>query len=83
MLKGKEIHLDNRVKVHHIALYTAILSLSLGNPMISSSRRKLMLLSHITNLMTYHKCIRQLEEFGYIKYCPSYHPKNGSLIRIQ
>jgi hypothetical protein len=36
--------------------------------------------SRIASVATYHKCIRELDEYGYIGYQPSYHPVNGSLI---
>ncbi|SDF16047.1 hypothetical protein SAMN05216464_113159 [Mucilaginibacter pineti] len=44
------------------------------------SRSALMKLSHIRSYMTYHKCIGQLRDFGYISYLPSYHPARGSAI---
>lgn len=73
---------DERVTVHHIALYTAIIFLSENKRVIQTSRKKLLALSHISNLMTYHKCMKQLVALGYISYLPSYHPKNGSRIGI-
>lgn len=36
----------------------------------------------IRGIATYHKIIRELHAFGYIDYLPSYHPVNGSLIRL-
>ena len=38
------------------------------------SRRKVMQFSHINSIVTYHKCIKELQKFGYIQYFPSYHP---------
>ena len=29
---------------------------------------------------TYQKAIRELQDFGYVEYKPSYHPKEGSTI---
>ncbi|HEY9002070.1 MAG TPA: hypothetical protein VIM89_12005 [Mucilaginibacter sp.] len=36
--------------------------------------------SRIASKATYHKCIRDLDGYGYIRYQPSYHPKKGSLV---
>ncbi|HEY5370215.1 MAG TPA: hypothetical protein VIJ75_14625 [Hanamia sp.] len=33
---------------------------------------RIMELAHVHNIVTYHKCIRQLEAYGYIRYNPSY-----------
>jgi hypothetical protein len=49
------------------------------NP-FSVSRYKLMQLAHLKSKVTYHKCIGQLRDFGYIQYAPSYHPRLGSQI---
>lgn len=49
---------------------------------IHISRRQLMKLSRIQSNVTYHKCIRQLQEYGYIKYTPSYHPLRGSCVEL-
>ncbi|HWV72877.1 MAG TPA: hypothetical protein VN040_14210 [Pseudosphingobacterium sp.] len=73
---------DERVTVHHIALFAAIVFLTGDKKAIHTSRRELLALSHISNLMTYHKCMKQLVTLGYISYLPSYHPKNGSRIGI-
>jgi hypothetical protein len=44
------------------------------------NRRQLMTFAKIASIATYHKCIKELDSLGYIKYLPSYHPKKGSLI---
>jgi hypothetical protein len=44
------------------------------------TRRELMAFSKIASVATYHKCIRELDAFGYIRYYPSYHPKLGSQV---
>lgn len=76
---------DDRINVWHLAIVFAIIHLSKDqdlNKTINISRRKVMVLSHIKNLMTYHKYIKELQVFGYLKYLPSYHPKNGSKVQI-
>ncbi|RWW91739.1 hypothetical protein [Flavobacterium cerinum] len=41
---------------------------------IKVSRSKIMALSHVSTLPTYHKYFKELQDFGYIKYTPFYHP---------
>ena len=41
-----------------------------------------MKLAHIGSIATYHKCIKQLKEFGYLEYFPSYDPSLGSQIYL-
>ena len=65
---------DHRVGPVHISLYMAIFHLyclnGFENP-VPVSRALLMGMAKIAGLATYHKCIRELHEFGYVKYCPS------------
>ena len=74
---------DQRVSVWHVGVYTAILQLyykgNLRNP-VSITRRKIMQIAHIGSIATYHKCLRELQQYGYITYIPSYHPLLGSKI---
>ena len=51
------------------------------NP-ISITGREVMKLSHIGSLPIYHKYMKELIAFGYIKYLPSYHPILGSHVWI-
>jgi hypothetical protein len=77
---------DERVTVWHMAALLGIIQLSKVNDLtapIYISRKKVMELSHINNFVTYHKCIKELQELGYIKYHPSYHPGIGSKIFLQ
>jgi hypothetical protein len=76
---------DERLNPYHLALIAVILVLSdkVGiNVPVRVSRSKLMRLAHIQSHVTYHKCIRQLQSFGYIRYMPSYHPALGSQIAL-
>jgi len=77
---------DKRVNVWHLAMMFGIMQLAtnddLRNP-IYISRRKIMEYSHINNFMTYHKCLKELQIFGYISYFPSYHPGIGSKIILK
>lgn len=74
---------DKRVSVWHVGIYAAILQLfykgNLHNP-VSITRRKIMQIAHIGSIATYHKCLKELERYGYITYVPSFHPRIGSKI---
>jgi len=48
----------------------------------SISRSEMMENAKIQSNATYHKCVRDLVKFGYIRYVPSYHPVIGSLVWI-
>ncbi|WP_230392497.1 hypothetical protein [Flavobacterium sp. LC2016-01] len=39
-------------------------------------------LSHVNTLPTYHKYFKQLQDLGYIKYSPSYHPGYKSEVKL-
>jgi hypothetical protein len=76
---------DPKLNVWHLALLAAILSLGYRQgerQKIKVSRSKLMELSHINTLPTYHKYFKQLQEIGYIKYSPSYHPGYRSEVEL-
>lgn len=76
---------DSRLNVWHIALLLALVQLAyLQNErnIIRVSRSRLMSLSHINTLPTYHKYFKQIQEFGYIKYTPNYHPGYRSTVEF-
>jgi len=76
---------DNRLNVWHFALLTAILYLGYRQGQkgtIKVSRSKIMALSHVNTVPTYHKYFKELQDMGYIKYTPSYHPAYRSEIEI-
>ncbi|OXA99140.1 hypothetical protein B0A75_11985 [Flavobacterium oncorhynchi] len=76
---------DSRLNVWHFALLSAILYLGYkqgDNKIIRVSRSKIMSLSHISTLPTYHKYFKQLQEMGYIRYTPSYHPGYKSKVEL-
>jgi hypothetical protein len=77
---------DSRVTVWDISLYTALLLNWCKNEFKSPfyiTRRKLMELAHIGSIATYHKCIKQLIELGYISYFPSYNPSVGTAVFLK
>ncbi|MBF00279.1 hypothetical protein [Flavobacterium coralii] len=77
---------DNRLNVWHFALLTAILYLGYRqgeSGIIKVSRSKLMSLSHIHTIPTYHKYFKELQVMGYIDYRPSYHPGYRSEVMLK
>ena len=74
---------DTRLMATHISLFTGLLVQWQRNCFVSPfavTRRELMAISKIASIATYHKCIRELDAYGYIRYQPSYHPKLGSQV---
>lgn len=67
------------------AVFLAMLQLwkeqKYSNP-FQISRRKIMKLSGIKSIVTYHTCISELKDRGMVEYQPSYHPKLGSEVRL-
>ena len=81
----QKVAVDNRLNPTHVSLYMAIFQFwnaeRFQNP-VSISRQELMRISKISAKATYHKCIKDLHNFGYIQYLPSYNPFKGSLVYL-
>lgn len=76
---------DSRISPVHISLFIAIMQYWNDNnfcsPMIVFSKT-LMQLAKISGMATYYKTIKELDEYGYIKYRPSHNQYARSLIYI-
>lgn len=74
---------DNRIGISHISLYMALFQFynlnKFENPILIT-RTAVMETAKINGLATYHKCIKDLADFGYIQYQPSYNPAIGSQV---
>lgn len=74
---------DPRVSATHISLYVSLLQRwyeeGMQEPLIVFSH-EMQPLCKISASSTYHRIIRQLHEYGYIKYVPSYNHYLGSLV---
>ncbi|SEJ13955.1 hypothetical protein SAMN04488018_11378 [Myroides marinus] len=80
-----ELKNDAKLNVWHFALLLGIIQfafLQKQGKLIRISRHKLMKYAHITTLPTYHKYLKELQELGYIKYTPSYHPDMRSTVEL-
>lgn len=76
---------DERLFSTHISLCIALFYFSnCEHPSrpFQVSRSKLMRFSRIKSIATYHKNIRDLNNFGYIDYKPSWHPLKGTQVKI-
>ena len=76
---------DDRLNPTHISLYVSLFQFwnvqRFKNP-ISISRDEVMRVSKICSKATYHKCMKDLHNFNYVKYEPSFNPFRGSLITL-
>jgi replication initiation and membrane attachment protein DnaB len=74
---------DPCINTTHISLYMALLQFWTShdntNP-ISIFGREIMQICKISGPATYHKCIKELNDYGYIKYIPSYYRNKRSLV---
>lgn len=79
----RKLGADKRLMPTHVSLFTALLICwhrsGHAHP-FSVTRKTLMDYAKIASIATYHKCIRELDGYGYIRYRPSYHPVKGSEI---
>jgi hypothetical protein len=76
---------DDRLLATHITLYLALFQVwnenRFFNP-ISINRTEIMKAAKISSLSTYTKCLRQLHEWKYIEYIPSFNPLQGSKVNL-
>ena len=81
----ERIALEDRFYSSHISLLMALFYYSDSDaPEMSFqvSRPKLLRFSRIRSIATYHKNIKDLVDFGYIEYTPSWHPQRGTQVRL-
>jgi len=77
---------DQRLQATHISLFSALFVHWQRNEFVSPfpvTRKELMGYSRIASIATYHKCIRELDAYGYIRYQASFNPKAGSLVYLR
>ncbi|MBF9252124.1 hypothetical protein I2I11_02350 [Pontibacter sp. 172403-2] len=76
---------DPRISITHIGIYAALLQYwkehEFQNPMQVFSY-EIMRIAKISASSTYHKSIKDLSDFGYIKYEPSFKRNQGSKVYI-
>jgi hypothetical protein len=76
---------QEKINPTHISIYMLLFhywnSNDNRNP-INISRADVMQKAKIHSNATYHKCIKDLQGLGFIKYEPSYHPQQGSRVYL-
>ena len=76
---------DPRISITHIGIYAALLQYwkqnNFENP-IQVFSHEIMRIAKISASTTYHKNIRDLSSYGYIRYEPSYKRNKGSRVYI-
>ena len=76
---------DERLNPSHVSMYVSLFQFwnanRFRNP-ISIARNELMRVSKISAKNTYHKCLKELHEYGYLRYKPSFNPLKGSLVYL-
>ena len=79
------IEKDGRISLTHIGIYAAVLQYwhqaDHANPFRVFSY-EIMKIAKISTSTTYHKAIRDLNEYGYLKYEPSFKKNQGSKIYL-
>jgi hypothetical protein len=81
----EQVAKDHRLNPTHVSLYMALFqywNLNRFKSPISISRSEIMGISKIGSNATYHKCIKDLHNYGYIRYEPSYNPFRGSWVYL-
>ncbi len=76
---------DGRLNPTHISLYMALFQLwnfHFFREQFHIDREEAMNLSKIGSKSTYHRCIKQLHHWKYLRYIPSHNPFRGSRIRM-
>ncbi|MBO0340219.1 hypothetical protein [Flagellimonas profundi] len=76
---------DGRLNPTHISLYVALFQLwnnSFFKDSFYINRAEVMGYAKIGSKSTYHRCIKELSHWGYIRYEPSHNPFKGSRIKL-
>ena len=76
---------DTRIKQGHITLYLAFFqkwNRQFFKKTITINRELIMEKAKFRSKTTYHNYLKDLNNWGYLKYFPSYHPARGSKIKM-
>lgn len=75
---------DNGITPSHICLFLALYRCynEAGTNPFNISRKQVMYYSKLSSAATYHKCIVELNNRGYLFYEPSFHPRLGSRVQL-
>jgi hypothetical protein len=80
------IEKDARISITHIGIYAALLQYwyksGCQNPLCAYSY-EIMQIAKVSAQATYHKTVKQLDEFGYIRYEPSFKRNQPSKVYLR
>jgi hypothetical protein len=79
------VEADDRLKIHHVSIYVALFQCwnanRLRNP-FTIFRHEIMAISKVGSLTTYTNGLKDLSEWNYIRYEPSFHSQVGSKVHL-
>ncbi|APY10464.1 hypothetical protein BWZ22_04060 [Seonamhaeicola sp. S2-3] len=81
----ERLYFDDRPNPTHVSLYMALFHEWNANRFADGffvSRRELMRAAKIGSKSTYHRCIVDLDSWGYLSYLPSNNPYKGSSVKM-
>ena len=76
---------DSRLNPTHVSLYFSLFriwNISRFADSFFINREEVMIVAKIGSKSTYHRCISNLTDWGYITYFPSQNPYKGSRVRL-
>ena len=81
----QKFYADKRLNTTHVSLYMALFqfwNLNRFREEFYIDRQEVMELSKIGSTATYHRCLKQMDSWNYLKYFPSHNPYKGSKIKL-
>lgn len=81
----EKFNTDSRIKQGHITLYLAFFqkwNREFFKKTITVNRAFIMEKAKFKSKTTYHNYLKALNNWGYLKYFPSFHPARGSKVRM-
>ena len=76
---------DSRLNPTHISIYIALFQLWNINRFTDSfyvNREEVMRIAKVGSKSTYHRCLKELDYWKYVRYLPSHNPYKGSRIQM-
>lgn len=81
----QEFAMDSRLNPTHISLYIALFqfwNINRFRETFYINREEVMQMAKIGSKATYHRCLKNLNDWTYILYLPSHNPYKGSQIKM-
>lgn len=81
----RQVERDSRLNPTHISMYMALFQMWNRNRFPETffiDRGDIMQLAKIGSKATYHRCLKDLDNWGYVEYMPSHNPYKGSQINM-